>query len=140
MNGHDYTVQFRIFSKTLDPAKITLELDLQPCQIKREGDIGVGRRWQEGMWAFDGGEGSIEWESLEDGITFVLDKLWSRREAIAKYKASAKLIWWCGNFQYSFDGGPCLSADLLKRLGEFGADLYIDNHFVETDEEEQPEG
>lgn len=85
------------------------------------------------MWAYDGGEGSQEWESLEDGITFILDKLWAHRDTISKYRANAELIWWCGNFQSSFDGGPRLSPELLGRLGEFGAVLYIDNYFSSSE-------
>jgi hypothetical protein len=138
MSGHDYTVEFRIFSKTLDPAEIARELGLQPCQIGIEGAPGLGGRPQQGMWAYNGGGGHITWESLADGLTFVLDKLWSHREAIAKYKTGGELVWWCGNFQSSFDGGPRLSPDLLKRLGEFGAYLYIDNYFSRGEKEERP--
>ena len=140
MVGHEYTVEFRIFSKTLDPSEITRELALQPCQIRVEGALGPGGRVQDGMWAFDGAEGSINWESLEDGLNFVLDKLWPLRETIAKYKSNGKLIWWCGNFQSSFDGGPTLSAALLGRLGEFGAELFIDNYLADGKEEEQQKG
>jgi hypothetical protein len=128
MRGHEYTVEFRIFGKTLDPAEITQELGLQPCQVRIEGSAGVGGRLQ-GMWAYNGGEANIRWDSLEDGLTFVLDKLWPHRKAIAKYNENGQRVWWCGNFQSSFDGGPRLSPDLLKRLGEFGAYLYIDNYF-----------
>jgi hypothetical protein len=140
MWGHEYTVEFRIFSKTLDPSEITRDLALQPCQIRIEGALGPGGRVQDGMWAFDGAEGSINWESLEDGLNFVLDKLWPLREVIAKYKSSGKLIWWCANFQSSFDGGPTLSAALLGRLGEFGAELFIDNYLADGKEEEQKKG
>lgn len=135
MSGHEYTVEFRIFSETLDPVEITRELDLQPCQIRIEGATGPGGRFQHGMWAYDGGEGSITWESLADGITFVLDKLWHHREALAKCKTDGDLVWWCGNFQSSFNGGPSLPPDLLKRLGEFGASLYIDNYFSSAEDE-----
>ena len=76
----------------LDPDEITRELALQPCQIRVEGALGVGGQVQDGMWAYDGGEGCNYWESLEEGLNFVLDKLWPLREIIAKYKASGKLI------------------------------------------------
>jgi hypothetical protein len=140
MSGHEYTVEFRICSKTLDPAEITRELGLQPCQVRIEGTPGFSGRLQQGMWAYDGGEGTIYWESLAEGITFVLDKLWPYREAIAKYKSSGEFVWWCGNFQSSLNGGPRLSPDLLKRLGEFDADLFIENYFSNGEEEEQQEG
>ena len=136
MNGHEYTVEFRIFSATLDPNEITHQLGLQPCQIRIEGTPRPGKSPHRSMWAYDSEEGSITWESLEDGLTFLLDKLWPYREAIAKYKSAGTLVWWCGNFQSSFDGGPTLPAALLKRLGEFGAELYIDNYFSGNDEKE----
>jgi hypothetical protein len=135
--GHEYTVEFRIFSATLDPAEITRELGLQPCQVKFEGTPALGStrgRLLEGMWAYDGGDERIDWQSLSDGLTFMLDKLWPHREAIARYETRGELIFWCGNFQSSFDGGPTFSPDLLKRLGEFGAELYMDNYFSANSE------
>jgi hypothetical protein len=143
MHGHEYTVEFRIFSEKLNPSEITQELGLQPCQTRvadAPGSVGRLPQGIQEMWAYDGGEGSITWESLEDGLTFVLDKLWSHRETIAKYKASGELVWWCGNFQSSLNGGPTLRSTLLKRLGEFGADLFIDNYFSANEEGGQSEG
>ena len=58
----------------------------------------------------------------------MLDRLWPHREAVARYKKNGELIWWCVHFQTSFDGGPTLSVPLLKRLGEFGVEVYIDNY------------
>jgi hypothetical protein len=139
MSGHEYTVEFRIWSATLDPAEITRELGLQPCQVRIEGTIGLGGRRQDGLWAYDGGEGGIRCESLEEGLAFVLDKLWPHRETIAKYGESGELVWWCGHFQSSFDGGPRLSSNLLRRLGDFGAYLFIDNYFERDDAAEQSE-
>jgi hypothetical protein len=89
------------------------------------------------MWAFDGAEGSNNWESLEDGLNFVLEKLWPQRENIVKYKSSGRLVWWCGNFQSSVNGGLTLSAGLLARLGEFGAELFIDTYFSNSAEKQQ---
>jgi Domain of unknown function (DUF4279) len=140
MSGHDYTVEFRIFSETLDPDKITRELGLQPCQIRIPGVPGLRKGPQQGMWAYDGGEGHTSWKALADGLTFVLDKLWSHRDAIAKYKTAGKLVWWCGNFQSSFDGGPTLSAALLGRLGEFGAELFIDNYLADDNGKQSLQG
>ena len=131
MAGHKYSVEFRVFSETLDPAQISRELGLQPCQMRMKGQR-VGRKPnKEGMWAYNGGRESAEWDSLSEGLSFVLKKLWPHRKTIAGYGANGKFIWWCGHFQSSFDGGPSLSAPLLKKLGEFGAELYLDNYFSE---------
>jgi uncharacterized protein DUF4279 len=123
--GHVYTVEFRIFSETLDPALITNELGLQPCQVRIQGSRRADGKTFTGMWAFDGIATSstqgTDWDSLEEGLIYVLDKLWPKKEIIASYARGADLVWWCGHFQSSFDGGPELSPSLLSRLGEFGA-------------------
>ena len=130
MSGHIYTVEFRIYSKMLDPIAISRELGLEPSQIAIKGEPAPGgREWRSSMWAYDGGEKRSEWNSLEDGINYLLEKLSPRRTAIARYESIAELVWWCGHFQSSLDGGPMLSPELLKRLGDFGASLYIDNYF-----------
>jgi len=46
-----------------------------------------------------------------------------------EYKQRYSVEFWCGHFQSSFDGGPRLSAQLMRRLSDFGVDLYIDNYF-----------
>jgi hypothetical protein len=85
------------------------------------------------MWAYNGAVDFIEWESLEDGLAFVLQKLWPHRETLSRYAARGEFIWWCGHFQSRFDGGPCLSAGIMTKLGEIGASLYIDNYFSEPE-------
>jgi hypothetical protein len=132
-SGHLFTVEFRVFSAILDPETITRESGLQPCRVRRQGELRAYGRVFTGMWAYSGYEESdgSRRETLEEGITFVLDKLWPHRHLIASYRSKPELIWWCGHFQTRFDGGPTLSASLLSRLGEFGADLFIDNYFSE---------
>jgi len=130
MDHHQYTVEFRIFGNTLDPGLITRELGLEPCQVRTPGGSRFEGRTDRGMWAYNGPpDAPVEWRSLEEGLTFVLGTLWPYRQQVAQFATSAELIWWCGHFQSSIDGGPTLSPDLLKKLGEFGADLYIDNYF-----------
>ena len=97
MKGHRYTVEFRIYSPSLDPAQITGE--------------------------------------LTDGLTSLLNELWALRETILTYGKGGSLLWWCGNIQSSFNGGPTFSPELMKRLGEFGAELYIDNYFSPLEKE-----
>jgi hypothetical protein len=80
------------------------------------------------MWAFDGGRSS-GWSSLEEGLTFVLDQLSGSQTLFAKYIAEHNVIWWCGHFQSTFDGGPSLSPRILERLARFGVELFIDNYF-----------
>ena len=131
MRGHVYTVEFRIVSGTLDLAAITSELSLQPCQVWLQGSLRADGKARPGMWAYNGfgNDAGKDWDSLERGLDFLLNKLWPHKEAIARYGLNAHLVWWCGHFQASFDGGPNLSSSMLERLGAFGAELYIDNDF-----------
>ncbi len=137
ITGHRYTVEFRIFGETVDPDTITNELDLVPCQVRADASRRADGKVFKGMWGFDGdrndGSWQHDWSSLEDGLTYLLDKLWSKRKALEKYAAHGQLVWWCGHFQSSFGGGPELSPSLLSRLGEFGAALYIDNYFSDDE-------
>jgi len=90
--------------------------------------------WEEALWAYDGHPASLDyqaWDSLEDGLRFVLEKLWPFKDQIDSYKSRFQLILWCGHFYSSFSGGPTLSPALLRLLGEFGVELFIDNHSYE---------
>jgi Domain of unknown function (DUF4279) len=87
------------------------------------------------LWAYSGfAEGhSKYWSFLEDGLKFILDRMEPFQIQIDDYKRKYELVWWCGHFQSSFDGGPTLSAQLMRRLADFGVDLYIDNYFGESE-------
>lgn len=126
--GHRYTVELRVWGAKLAPESISLDTGLQPCQVRRAGERRGNRTFSTNMWAFDGG-GPRDWESLEDGLTFMLDKVEASANLFARYKKDHDVVWWCGHFQDRFDGGPELSASLLARLGAFGANLFIDNYF-----------
>jgi hypothetical protein len=124
-------VQFRISGKNLRPHDITHQLGLEPSQIRIAGERrSESQVWQESVWSYNGGvEPAKEWESLEDGLLYVLAKLAPKKGLIEEYAKSYEVVWWCGHFQSGFDGGPALSVSLLKRLADFGAPLYIDNYF-----------
>ena len=134
---HEYAVEFRIYGKELDPAAVTDDLALHPKQVRRVGEErGNASIWQESMWSYDGfpqGESAKSWDSLDEALVFVLQKLWPLRSKLEEYKQRHKVILWCGHFQSSFDGGPTLSPSTLKMLGEFGVEMFIDNYFSEPD-------
>jgi hypothetical protein len=128
---HNYTVEFRIYGSDVRPDEITHDLGLEPSLTRKVGSRrSANSVWDEGMWSFDGGKS--DWESLESGLIFLLDRLEPIGQKIRACK-SGKQVWWCGHFQESFDGGPVLSPTLLKRLADFGAELYIDNYFSKAE-------
>lgn len=133
---HEYTVEFRISGAELVPATITQVLGLEPSLVRQVGEPRSKQKdWDQALWAYNGFSAGTpkSWASLEDGLTFVLDRLESVRSEIEKYKQKYDSVWWCGHFQSSFDGGPTLSAKLMRRLADFGVELYIDNYFVDPD-------
>jgi hypothetical protein len=137
---HTYSVQLRISGKTLDPSEITRGLGLEPNQVRVAGQRRNNSKvWEESLWSYDGAADPIapakEWTSLEDGLLYVLDRLLPKKDLIRAYTASFDVVWWCGHFQSSFDGGPTLSSQLLQRLADFGVPIFIDNYFRNDDSE-----
>ncbi|HBB89101.1 MAG TPA: hypothetical protein DC047_15960 [Blastocatellia bacterium] len=133
---HEYTVEFRILGREVIPSAITADLGVEPAQVRFVGEQRDSTtRYEEALWAYDGFPSSQEdrtWDSLEEGLRFVLERLWPVKDQIDSYKARFRLILWCGHFYSSFSGGPSLSPPLLKLLGDFGVELFIDNHFCES--------
>ena len=74
-------------------------------------------------------------DSLERGFDFILDKIGDKAEMVRQYNNDNHVIWWCGHYQSSFDGGPTMSAELLKKLADFGVPIYIDN-YTNTDHDQ----
>ena len=139
--GHAYTVEFRIYGEILDPGTITSGLGLNPSHTARAGTVWgtrVHRHSVSGYSGFEEGR-APDWDALDEGLAFVLNRLWPHRQLVAEYKTQYQVAWWIGHFQSSFDGGPSLSSSLLLRLGEFGADVFIDNHFVDSNDPEEAE-
>ena len=133
---HEYTVELRIQGVDLVPATVTEKFGLEPCTVREVGErISERKVWDEAVWGYSGfPTGSAKfWPSLEEGLTFLLDKLERHQSLIDSYKQRYDIVFWCGHFQSSFDGGPTLSASLLRRLADFGVELYIDNYFCEDD-------
>lgn len=132
---HEYTVEFRISGAELVPATITQALELEPSSVRQMGERKAqGKVWYQALWGYNGfpSDTPNSWASLEDGLTFLLDRLEPFRTQIDSYKQKFDVVWWCGHFQSGFDGGCTLSVGLMRRLADFGVDLYIDNYFAES--------
>lgn len=129
---HEYTVELRIYGKELDVSKVTEYVGLQPSSLRRAGEAAGSRQMEYSLWGYDGREDDANpktWDSLEDGLLFLLGRLSNVKDKIGEYVPKYNVIFWCGHFQSGFDGGPTLSPALLRRLGEFGVGLFIDNYF-----------
>ncbi len=121
----------------LDVTHVTSLLGLRPCQAGVASRTSGKQLQETPFWAFNGAGSSnmsMEWTSLEEGLTYLLDILEPKWNLLQTLESFCHFIWWCGHFQNSFDGGPRLSGKLLKRLGGFGAEMFIDTYFSERQE------
>ncbi|KAF0843138.1 uncharacterized protein DUF4279 [Methylovorus glucosotrophus] len=134
VQGHLYTVELRFSGDQLEPSEISARLNLRPSKAfsQLQNQSTISKRLP--YWGYNGqGEGGFkpEWESLEDGLDFLLKSLRSRKTEVITLAHEFDGLWWCGHFQASFNGGPTLSPKLLTEIGSYGMPLSIDNYFAE---------
>lgn len=131
-----YSVEFRIEGKLLVPSEVTLVLDLEPCRIENGDTLNsVGKR-RVPLWSYDGLSSELvfsenEWDSIEEGLQYLLRRLSPKKELIQALLGGHKIYWWCGHFQQSFDGKTSFSPTLLKELSDFGVPLIVSNYHSE---------
>jgi hypothetical protein len=131
---HEYTVELRVSGEDLDVDDISNDLNLVPSTLIQT----IGNK-NCSVWGYNGSDKRdyvIYWESLEEALLFVIKKLTPLKLKLEKYEFSHKVCLWCGHFQTSFDGGPRFSKELLRQLGDFGIEIYIDNYFTQTPEQD----
>jgi hypothetical protein len=132
--NHRYTVELRFFGRNIDSKRIASLIGPGPDDYTQQGEWrsrgGRGVPYYRYNGAHEEGFHS-EWASLESGFEFLLSRLASKQNIINELIRDYEAVWWCGHFQSGFGGGPTLSGALLKRLGELGVEIYIDNYFFE---------
>jgi hypothetical protein len=128
---HRYTVELRVFGPNVDPDEVTKSTGVSPTQVRRKGDQkSPSSTWKSNMWAFEVVQpGQQDWPSLSDGLSALMNRFRPVQDRLRTYASRNELYIWCGHFSSSFDGGPMLSATLLKTLGDFGAQLALDTYF-----------
>src|SRR5256885_14776207 len=98
----EFTVEFRIYGRDLDPAEITATLGIVPSLKRKVGEHrDEATNWEEAMWSYGGSSetaGVVLWPSLEEGLQFVLEKLWPSKDLLENYKQKYEMILWCGHF------------------------------------------
>lgn len=127
---HSYTVELRIVGENLDLDDVTRTIGITPSQVRRKGEHrSKNSTWTRNMWGLDvlPPNGS-EWNSLEDGLAALMNRIRPHQSQIQSYLPANELYVWCGHFTSSFDGGPTLSANILKSIGDLGAQLCLDTY------------
>lgn len=139
---HYYTVEFVIYTDKdeFDIDSISNTLGITPSNFKIKGEPisdTNSKVHSESMWGYSVSpeSGHEDWESLEDGLKALLNIFLPLENKIRHYLTRYQVVIWCGHFSSSFDGGPTLSADVLRQLGKLGAELFLDTYFI-TDNED----
>jgi hypothetical protein len=99
--------------------------------VRNRGELRSDKStWAESIWEYAvPANGETLWSSLEEGLNALLLDFQHRIDPVRHYQKTFHVALWCGHFSSSFDGGPMLPPTLLKRLAEFGVELYIDTYF-----------
>ncbi|MCW5319858.1 DUF4279 domain-containing protein [Verminephrobacter aporrectodeae subsp. tuberculatae] len=128
--NHVYTVELRFLG---EPSEISDRLNLKPSNSFSKKQNQKMKRPRRPYWGYSGrGEAGYlrKWESLGDGLKFLLEILRSRKSEIIAIGHQFDGHWWCGHFQSSFNGGPTLSPQLLAEVGSYEMPLCIDDYHV----------
>jgi Domain of unknown function (DUF4279) len=127
---HKYLVELRIIGEWLDEKEISRRVGFEASQFVRKGDLQFQRVSRESVWQLDARPSgdSLEWLSLEDGLTCLLEKLIPVKAAIDELKASCDVSIVCGHFASGFGGGATLSPIVLELLARLGIKLTISSY------------
>jgi hypothetical protein len=134
---HTYSVALRISGTDLDLAEVSDTLKLKPTQTRVTGQPrSPNSVWRESMWEYEvrPGDDESSWDSLEKGLHAIISVFGSREKEIRNDQQKYSVLLWCGHFTGSFDGGPTLSPQILKDLGDFGVELILDTYAREDPE------
>jgi len=128
---HTYTVSLRIEAPGLDVTRVTKELGLTPTQTRTVGERRSATTvWDKALWELEVFPvGRSDWDSLEKGLAALLQIFVAHTGLLHGYAKNHDVYIWCGHFSSSFAGGPHLSAEILKGLGDFGAPLRLETYF-----------
>jgi hypothetical protein len=139
---HSYTVSLRIESPTLDVSNVTKDLGIAPTQTRAAGQYRSPTSvFEEALWEFEVVPEKIDfavedrpdwpqWKSLEAAFKKLLSVFSNHASILEKYGEHHEIYLWVGHFTSSFGGGPRLSAEILKALGDFGIPVWVETHFI----------
>jgi len=132
---HEYTASLRIVSDRLSIAAISKRLRIQPSHVVEVGDRLKTAIATKAVWTFEAtAPAGRKWTSLEDALLALLAAFSGRQAEIREIQLDCSVCLWCGHFSSSFDGGPVFSPTLLRMLGDFGVEMFLDSYFSDDSE------
>jgi hypothetical protein len=131
-NANRTFATLRIWSKKLEPDKVTQALHLTPSKAFKRGDRRTeAKEWPHGYWEITS-ENQIISTDLALHIEWLLDQLEPVRPQLAAIMAeeSVKADIFCFWESRTGHGGPSFSPQLLGRIAALGLELGIDIYFA----------
>ena len=124
---HKYLVELRVIGDWTDEKEISGRIGFEASQFVRKGELQYQKVSQQSVWKLDArpSQDSLEWLSLEDGLTSLVERLLPVKASIDELKASCDVSIVCGHFASGFGGGPTLSPAVLELLARLGVKLTI---------------
>jgi hypothetical protein len=126
---HKYTVDLMISAAELDADEISGLLKLRPSTFFRKGELLSNKTQSRRDCSsfsvhFDPPHGG-EWDSLEDGLSFMLDCIGPLQNELLQLGERFSCEAYCGHFGSGFGGGPSISPKTLQRLSSLGLGITI---------------
>jgi len=132
---HEYSASLKIVSDKGSTAEISERLRIQPTHVVEVGDRLKTAIATKAVWNFEAKTpAGRKWTSLEDALIALLAVFSDRHAEIREIQLDCHVCLWCGHFSSSFDGGPVFSPTLLRMLGDFGVEMFLDTYFSDDSE------
>lgn len=117
-----------IIRDDLDPDAVTERLQVTPTDTLRKGQSLIGRRYKAtiGSWQFSSKYG-VESRDVRRHIVWLLDAIEGKEAAFQKLRGEGcETVMSCYWVTAQGHGGPMLDPRLMRRLSDFGMELWFD--------------
>ena len=140
---HDYSVDLIIIGDDLDEADISKKLGLQSTGFLKKGErMSATLRRKKSVWSFEvrPSPDNPKWQSLDEGLKSLVDTLLPLKTVLGELRQQYSTDAYCGHFGTGFGGGPSVSPETLRLLGELGLTLTIKTYWGNTEPDQRAGG
>lgn len=135
---HKYSVDLLVSGDELNEAEVSSMLGLKTSVFHKKGEPFAPNSKKirhTSSWSFFvcRPNSETEWDSLEEGLRPLIEKLESLKEPLKKLGERFSLDAYCGHFGSGFGGGPVISAETLGKLSDLGLSLTIRTYWASNE-------
>lgn len=138
---HRYSVALLISGDELNEAEVSSVLGFKASVFHKKGEPLAPESKKvrhTSSWSFFvcGPNDEPEWESLEEGLKSLIERLQPLKEPLKKLSERFSLDAYCGHFGSGFGGGPTISNQVLAKLSDLGLSLTIKTYWGSNEPDE----